>query len=226
MPENKVSKFIEGVNEIEKEMSKKLKDEKRKETFKSAIKTYMYQIQDELYNIDLSDAVKSESFRKAYTGYYSMARKGKYFCGEYFKIMERLKGEINLDFETVFDRVYEIAHTDEVSFSSKMLHTINPDLPIWDSIVAKEHFGMKVRYYKAYLREFNKYKLSKKGQYVIGLFDKICDDLFGKDSSEANKAKTCITDTKKIDFVLWQCREEKKMRKTENDLIINVTLSH
>lgn len=215
MPENKVSKFIEDVNEIEKEISKILKDEKRKETFKSAIEAYMYQIQDELYNIDLSDAVKSESFRKAYAGYYGMARRGEDFCGEYFKIMERLKGEINLDFETVFDRVYEIAHTDEVSFSSKMLHTINPDLPIWDSIVAEDHFGMKVRYYKAYLREFNKYKLSKKGQYVIGLFDKICDALFDKEPSEANKAKTCITDTKKIDFVLWQCREEKENKKNE-----------
>lgn len=215
MPENKISKFIEDVNEIEKEISKILKDEKRKETFKSAIETYMYQIQDELYNIDLSDAVKSESFRKAYAGYYGMARRGEDFCGEYFKIMERLKGEINLDFETVFDRVYEIAHTDEVSFSSKMLHTINPDLPIWDSIVAEDHFGMKVRYYKAYLREFNKYKLSKKGQYVIGLFDKICDALFDKEPSEANKAKTCITDTKKIDFVLWQCREEKENKKNE-----------
>ena len=214
MPENKVSKFIEDVNEIEKEISKILKDEKRKETFKSAIETYMYQIQDELYNIDLSDAVKSESFRKAYAGYYGMARRGEDFCGEYFKIMERLKGEINLDFETVFDRVYEIAHTDEVSFSSKMLHTINPDLPIWDSIVAEDHFGMKVRYYKAYLREFNKYKLSKKGQYVIGLFDKICDALFDKEPSEANKAKTCITGTKKIDFVLWQCREEKENKKS------------
>ena len=186
---------------------------KRKETFKSAIETYMYQIQDELYNIDLSDVVKSEGFRKAYAGYYGMARRGEDFCGEYFKIMERLKGEINLDFETVFDRVYEIAHTDEVSFSSKMLHTINPDLPIWDSIVAEDHFGMKVRYYKAYLREFNKYKLSKKGQYVIGLFDKICDALFDKEPSEANKAKTCITDTKKIHFVLLQCREEKENKK-------------
>lgn len=214
MPENKVSKFIEDVNEIEKEISKILKDEKRKETFKSAIETYMYQIQDELYNIDLSDAVKSEGFRNKYADYYGMARRGKNFCCEYFKIMERLKGEINLDFETVFDRVYEIAHTDEVSFSSKMLHTINPDLPIWDSIVAEDHFGMKVRYYKAYLREFNKYKLSKKGQYVIGLFDKICDALFDKEPSEANKAKTCITGTKKIDFVLWQCREEKENKKS------------
>lgn len=207
MPENKVSKFIEDVNEIEKEISKILKDEKRKGTFKSAIETYMYQIQDELYNTDLSDDDKSEEFIKVYADYYGMTRRGKDFCKEYFKIMEKLKGEINLDFETVFDRVYDIAHTDEVSFSSKMLHTINPDLPIWDSIVAEDHFGMKVRYYKAYLREFNKYKLSKKGQYVIGLFDKICDDLFGKDSLEADKAKTCITDTKKIDFVLWQCRK-------------------
>ncbi|CCZ21382.1 putative uncharacterized protein [Acetobacter sp. CAG:977] len=213
MPENKVSKFIEDVNEIEKEISKILKDEKRKGNFKSAIETYMYQIQDELYNTDLSDDDKSEEFIKVYADYYGMTRRGKDFCKEYFKIMEKLKGEINLDFETVFDRVYEIAHTDEVSFSSKMLHTINPDLPIWDSIVAEDHFGMKVRYYKAYLREFNKYKLSKKGQYVIGLFDKICGDLFGKDSLEANKAKACITDTKKIDFVLWQCREEKKNEK-------------
>ena len=213
MPENKVSKFIEDVNEIEKEISKILKDEKRKGNFKSAIETYMYQIQDELYNTDLSDDDKSEEFIKVYADYYGMTRRGKDFCKEYFKIMEKLKGEINLDFETVFDRVYEIAHTDEVSFSSKMLHTINPDLPIWDSIVAEDHFGMKVRYYKAYLREFNKYKLSKKGQYVIGMFDKICGDLFGKDSLEANKAKACITDTKKIDFVLWQCREEKKNEK-------------
>ena len=33
MPENKVSKFIEDVNEIEKKISKILKDEKKKRNF-------------------------------------------------------------------------------------------------------------------------------------------------------------------------------------------------
>ena len=30
-----------------------------------------------------------------------------------------------------------------MSFSSKILHTINHNLPIWDSIVTKDHFDIK-----------------------------------------------------------------------------------
>ena len=86
-----------------------------------------------------------------------------------------------------------------------MLHSINPKFPIWDSIVTKCHFKINVPYYKAnknllcekyleYTSQFEEYKLSANGKMLI--------DLFNKRFPNIN-----ISDTKKIDFILWQARE-------------------
>lgn len=63
----------------------------------------------------------------------------------------------------------------EVSFSSKLVHTLDPEQPIWDRNVTDRHFGYKIPTYGTKDREKN--------------------EAF---------PKTGFTDLKKVDFVLWQ----------------------
>ncbi len=159
-------------------------------------------LQNNLYCVDVAN---NEEYKNNYKNFYRMARRGKTFCNQYFSIMENLKNVKNIDFETIFEQVYTIKNTNEISFSSKMLHSLNPKFPIWDSIVTKGHFKINVPYYKAnknllcekyleYTSQFEEYKLSNNGKMLI--------DLFNKRYPNIN-----ISDTKKIDFILWQARD-------------------
>ena len=114
----------------------------------------------------------------------------------------------------------------ELSYASKMLHTISPSLyPIWDSklIPSKQsgiydHFanpiygGIRNKHdfkdiddavseYIKYTHHFNKYLDSKGNENSLGGKELI--SLFDKAFPNSG-----ITDIKKIDFVLWLDREE------------------
>ena len=87
----------------------------------------------------------------------------------------------------------------EISFASKLLHTVNPDYPIWDSQINKK-LGIRNSKktindaVKAYDELCTRYALMKKDQqFKTFVFN--FDSLFPK--------FTWITETKKIDFYLW-----------------------
>lgn len=88
--------------------------------------------------------------------------------------------------------------------SSKLVHTLDPEQPIWNRNVTDRHFGFKIPAYGTkdrekkmldrymrYKRDFFKYVASDDGKAVIRAFDEAFP-------------KTGFTDLKKVDFVLWQ----------------------
>ncbi len=180
----------------------KILDILEKDQLKKGIEKYTF-LQNNLYCVNVAT---NEEYKNNYKSFYRIARKGRTFCDQYFVIMENLKNIKNIDFETIFDQVYTIKNTNEISFSSKMLHSINSNFPIWDSIVTKGHFKINVPYYKykanknllcekyiEYTSQFEQYKLSNNGKMLINLFNKKFPNIN-------------ISDTKKIDFILWQDR--------------------
>lgn len=109
----------------------------RKELMGEGIKKYLY-IKNNLSNGDHQD-----DYQNVYKVFYGLARMGKTFCENYFKEMERLKADKDkTTFKTIFEAISK--ERNETSFASKMLHTFKPEFPIWDRIVATDHFGMKV----------------------------------------------------------------------------------
>lgn len=60
-----------------------------------------------------------------------------------------------------------------MSFSSKLLHTVDPRYPIWDSVVTKDHFTCKnrerlcVERYGLYQNRFYEYMSSEEGIELI-----------------------------------------------------------
>jgi hypothetical protein len=147
-------------------------------------------------------------FQNVFRDFYQMRRfYSEHFARHYFILMEQLKdsGE-NMTFEMAMERIKHIQGTYEMSFASKLLHTIDPLHPIWDSVVTKQHFAIKAPYascenraqacclrYAEYEDKFYDYMTTDEGRTIIERFDKKFPD-------------NGISDVKKIDFVLWQDR--------------------
>ena len=152
------------------------------------------------------DVSLDEGFQKTYENFYTLGRYPKEFRRDYFAYMERCKG-IKPSFEETLSYFLKYG-TLEVSFSSKLVHTLDPEQPIWDRNVTDRHFGYKIPAYgtkdrekkildryKRYKRDFLKYVASDDGKTVIRAFD----EAFPENG---------FTDLKKVDFVLWQDVEE------------------
>ena len=82
---------------------------------------------------------------------------------------------------------------------------MNPDIPVWDSVVTNKHFGIKAptgtkereqkifERYRLYCEKYFEYLKSEEGQMLVAMFDETFPD-------------AGISDVKKIDFILWQDR--------------------
>jgi hypothetical protein len=167
-------------------------------------------------NINVSE---DNDFQRRFKGFYRIIKRTEEFYNAYFSFME--SGKLSKPtFTDTLDYLYKIGiprknknkeeiiiHLLEFSFSSKLLATHNPNLPIWDSNVficfnlnnpgnwlskerrivkANEIYIDLINWYEDFLR-------SEEGQKWIKLFDK-----------EYSELKSNITPIKKIDFILWQ----------------------
>lgn len=158
-----------------------------------------------LMNIDVSKDIK---FRTKFNGFYRIRQKPEKFYNKYYKLLNsNLKG--TPEFIEVLEELYTVEERLESSFSSKLLHTINPNLPIWDSIVMKK-LNLKTIFYSKNIEIkkeniiaqyqklstfFNDFILTKEGKELINLFD------------EKNIVQDYnLTPLKKIDFIIWQTR--------------------
>lgn len=156
-------------------------------------------IMEKVRQVDVS---LDEGFQKTYENFYTLGRYPKEFRRDYFAYMERYKAT-KPSFEQTLSYFLKYG-TLEVSFSSKLVHTLDPEQPIWDRNVTDQHFGYKIPAYGTkdrekkildrymrYKRDFFKYVASDDGKAVIRAFDEAFP-------------KTGFTDLKKVDFVLWQ----------------------
>lgn len=174
------------------------------------LKTYQY-LMTSLHSTDVS---RDEAFQTAFRNFYQMRSfYSDEFARSYFKLMEKLKDYgPDMTFKIAFERVKHIQHTYEMSFSSKLAHTINPLLPIWDSVVTSGHFGIRPPYaghkdrenaccdkYTIFEDVFYDYMASDDGIEIIHAFDQVFPD-------------NGISDVKKIDFVLWQDPNNRKKK--------------
>jgi len=152
-------------------------------------------------NIEFDD-----EFQKKYIYFYKLNLHFKDFMSfknKYFKFMEKVKNDkTNLTFEEVLTSISE--KLNDVSFASKLLHTVNNDMPIWDSNIIK-NLGLendmknikisRTEIYKNICKIYAEFLPTTQAKQWIFEFDKIYA-----------KYSNIITDTKKIDFILWQSK--------------------
>lgn len=141
-------------------------------------------------------------FQKKYDAFYRV-RRNEAWRMEYFKLMADFRKRSNPTFGEILLRLQQKTGQIEASFSSKMLATLDADMPIWDSNVLKV-LNLKLTGNTTEMKMSN----------AVVLYDRICR--WYKAFLQTENAKKMIerldnefpefkemSPTKKIDFILW-----------------------
>jgi len=167
---------------------------------KSALERYI-KIMEMFRKVDVSTNYK---FQASFIGFYNIQHsKFKEFCSGYFSFMEKHKNSVPSFIDTL-RYLYKFGRL-EISFSSKLLATIDPGQPVWDRYILKffnlkkpprkRVYGSEMRIAHgndAYEKLKQKYKAfiatdeSKRWIQLFDMYFPICD----------------ITPIKKIDFII------------------------
>ena len=168
--------------------------------------------------LDLTKNIDTDvDFQKNFTNYYRVRRDADWLR-EFYNFFESSKNNKNITFEEILRYLSNMEHkvkqtaknptgkakTVEASFASKMLATINPNHPIWDSQVLhslnievdgalcrEDKIEECIKIYQKIEKEITTIIASVDGQQCIALFDKVFPSCKG------------FSDYKKIDFYLW-----------------------
>jgi hypothetical protein len=163
------------------------------------LKKYCW-IQNSLINTDVTI---NQIFQKKFSNFYRI-RRNAIWKQYYFSLLERAKIEKNT-FEIALEEILQHTGRYESSYISKLVATINPELPVIDKFVLK-NVGLKLPYaitknrkvkiievYNKLIKEFEAFLKTEMGEYLVRRFTE-------------NFPWANITQTKMVDLVLWQTR--------------------
>ena len=194
--------FVYSCNEV-RQCVTKLREEKNK-----SLEKYK-KIQADVSRVDVSS---DRDFQTLFDGFYRVRRSEKW-RNDYFALFEKAKGIKDISFQEIFDEVCNINQHIEVSFSSKMLATLNPKKPIWDrnvlSIVGikqpstgkKDRKTEALKKYEELCGWYDRFLKTDEAKKWIRIWDKELPDY------------KHFSRQKKIDFILWRMYDIKRESK-------------
>ncbi len=149
-----------------------------------------------------TDVSSDLAFQRMFNGFYRVRRNAVWRDG-YYRLFELVKQSGDYEFGYILDEIFQMTGNVEASFASKMLATLNPQMPIWDKYVmqnlgleapaqhdpnrmanTKARYAEIVNWYKIFLRTDNAKECLKQ-------FDQVFPEY------------KWVSDVKKIDFFLW-----------------------
>ena len=152
--------------------------------------------------MQMKESPEKREFQRKYDAFYRV-RRNEMWRTEYFRLMSVFMKRQEPSFGEILLRLQQSTGQIEASFASKMLATINADMPIWDKNVLA---ALK-------LRLTGKTPELKMSNAVV-LYDKICqwyktflqtdhaEEMIRRFDQEF-PAYRSLSAKKKIDFVLW-----------------------
>lgn len=153
----------------------------------------------------------SGEFRRLFVGFYRVRRTSAW-CDGFFSLMRPLGGRKWLGIREVLDAIDSACGGDgrvELSFASKLLHTVNPSMPIWDSLVRARTALPGVPTSGCYEdRASSAEALYGRlcAQFNDALSDGAVKDLL-REMETAIPECSRMTDVKKLDFLMWLSRD-------------------
>ena len=163
------------------------------------LNTY-YWLQDNLY---LRNVSSDAEYKRKFSGYYRMRFVSKQYRDRFFSLFEAIKNDTKLSFVDVAKQLSQVDGRHEFSFISKMLHTIDPNRPIYDSQVDQAlqihrtyepNIELKIRHDEEIIKQisFVYQRLEASAEMVepLAAFDQIIPS-------------RSMSITKKLDFLLW-----------------------
>lgn len=156
--------------------------------------------------VNASNVQTNRDFQRAFNGFYKIRQRPKSFYRALYGYLEKNKNK-EISFEQALSFFYRKFNRFEPSFSSKVVATINPNLPVWDSVVIKKlklevpknnlnkavRLKKMVLVYDDLIRWYIDFLKTNEARRVIKSFDR-----------KVNAPN--ITDIKKADLILWQTR--------------------
>ena len=152
-----------------------------------------------------TDVSSDAAFQRLYNRFYRVRRNAEWQSA-YYEIMQREKAGAVLSFEDILREMHERTGNVEASFTSKMVATLDPGRPIWDSIVL-EKLGLRLKgttaqaklenaisVYESIVGWYADYLATEDAARNIALFDELLPDY------------AWLTPVKKVDFLLWSSR--------------------
>ena len=157
-----------------------------------------HRIMKRVHEVDVSTDME---FQRFFNGFYRMRQRSADFYKCYYCFLEANKCNPSLTYEEVITHLYQETGSIHASFSSKLLATVNPNMPIWDKFVL-QNLGLRTPYY------YEKDRLQK----TIQLYQQICTWYQTEEATQKLQLfnelfpNVDISDVKKIDFILWATR--------------------
>jgi hypothetical protein len=157
-----------------------------------------------------TNVAKDKYFQRLYNDFYVVRSREKEWYTAYFTFMQNHKDNVSLTFEETLCHLYNKTGRVEASFSSKLLATVNPQMPIWDTYVLRntriaapktaqkdrdKQLQESIDVYNLLIGWYNDHLKTKDGKFMVERFDKTYRD-------------NHLTDVKKVDFILWQIRRD------------------
>ena len=168
-------------------------------------------------SLAITNVATAHQFQEKYQEYYRLVidreddrcKRDQNWRRFYFSLLESEKGNRDVSFRTILEKLYRYnERCIEASFSSKIVATIRPELPVYDQYVAK-NIGLDKPSCRDRLDRLEKW---------VDLYDHLQRVVFEMQTYAAfTELKTCFderlpsykhfTDVKKLDLFLWQHRE-------------------
>ena len=159
-----------------------------------------------------TDTTKDEQFQRVYRSYWQMgaARLSDGFCNAYFGLLEELKAFDRTDVDSVAIRLFNVASNSKgerklhFSFSTKMVHMLQPDMPVYDSLIAQFYFlAEEGSTFDERLRNrLDSYR------FLVNEYRRVLNEGLLAPSITAFRARftmaATFTDTKIVDTLIWR----------------------
>jgi len=158
---------------------------------------------DILKKVSSVDIANDENFQKEFTYFYRVRRNDDW-RKSFYALFSECRDKKGLSFDYILREIYRLTGRIEASFSSKLFATLNPDMPIWDSIVLsklrmspektknkEKRLSEAVETYHELDYWYRGFLQSKGSKDFIKAFDKAFPEY------------KWFSSVKKIDFILW-----------------------
>jgi hypothetical protein len=156
----------------------------------------------------------NDEYQAMYRKYWQLnaARLSDSFCKHYFQVMERCRHSNNLNIKEVVEALYSVPSnskgrkTIQFSFATKLLHTIDNTLPVYDSLVGDFYFFPQIKPSWSYSQKLVAHLRAY--DFLIREHRRVLDTRLLAESIRMFRDRFGLpgayTDQKIIDTVLWR----------------------